>query len=246
MLGLATLTRPAALLVPLVLVVLLPWVTRNWRRALAQAAPLLAIFILVLAPWIWRGWRLFGAWIPASTLGGVNLYISHYALDQDDYLTAHRSEGAKRMIIWTRVIENEPGSLDEAELDRVFRDKAMVLIRRYPLRYLHLALNRFLRLWFNLGYAGGLPSVWSWMVACTNGSLLILGFVALVKERGQAARLAGVLWGLLAYFTLFHAAVLAYVRFIFPVIPLVLVLAARGVSLLVGTKGKEKGYEGAS
>jgi len=231
-LGLAALTRPAALLVPLVLAAFLPWLTSGWRRVAAQAAALLLAFILVLVPWTWRNWQIFGTLVPTSTLAGVNLYISNYALDQEDYLAAHSGEGAKRMIIWTRVIENEPGSLDEAELDQVFRQKALALIRAHPWRYLHMSVNRFFRLWFNLGYVGEPPSAASWVLAGTNGIILALALVGLFRERTAAAPLAAALGGVLVIFTLFHVAILAYARFIFPVLPLALVLAARGAWLL--------------
>ncbi|NLE77827.1 MAG: hypothetical protein GX605_13895 [Chloroflexi bacterium] len=245
-LGLATLTRPAASGMPLVLAAALPWLVggnpvRGKRAGLRLAAPLLLTAALVLAPWVWRNWQIFGAFIPTSTLGGVNLYISHYALDQDDYLAAHTSEGAKRAIIWTRVIENEPGALNEVQLDALYQQKALALIRQYPLRYLHLALNRSVRLWVNLGYPNEPPSAASWALAALHGALLIVAQMAL-RERGQAARRAGVLWALLAYYTLFHMAVLAYVRFVFPVMPLVMVLAGRGLGFLVGRPMGEEAH----
>lgn len=237
-LGLAALTRPAALLIPWVLAFSLLWLGRGWRRspwgrqALGHAGALLAAFVLVLVPWAWRNWQVFHAFVPTSTLGGVNLYLTHYALDQDDYLTAPSAEETRRMLILTRALERERAPLDEAELDRVFLQKALALIRQHPLRYLRLCLNRFFQLWFNLGYPGGTPSVASWLLACTNGVVLALVAVGLWAGRSTTPRPAWVLVGVLTAFTLFHVAVLAYARFIFPVMPLALVLAAEGLVLL--------------
>jgi len=231
-LGLAALTRPAALLVPLVLAAFLPWLIRGWRRVAAQAAALLLTFILVLVPWTWWNWQVFHALVPTSTLGGINLYIGQYTLDREDYLATHTPQETRRMVILTRALEMERASLNEVELDQVFRDKALALIRRYPLRYLHMSVNRLFRLWFNLGYAGGPPSAASWVLAGTNGIILGLALVGLFRERTAAAPLAAALGGVLIVFTLFHVTILAYVRFIFPVMPLALVLAARGGWLL--------------
>ncbi len=233
-LSLAALTRPAGMVVPLALAGALLWLLRSWRRVLAGGAVFLVAFALVLLPWTWRNWHLFGAFVPTSTLGGVNLFLGNYSLGRDAYLTVQSPEETRRMLILTRALEMERAPLNEVELDRAFQQKALDLIRAHPFRYLHLSANRLLQLWFNLGYAGGPPSAASKAVAVAHGVIWVLAAMGLWRERPERARLALALVAVLAAFTVFHMAILAYVRFIFPVLPLALVLAARGAWRLLG------------
>ncbi|MBC7224402.1 MAG: glycosyltransferase family 39 protein, partial [Anaerolineae bacterium] len=237
-LGLASLTRPAGLVVAGSLAVALCWLVRPWKRAVLQGAALLVAFGLVLLPWTWRNWALFGVLVPTSTLGGVNLYIGNYSLEREAYLAAHSAEETRRMLILTRALEMERAPwMNEAQLDLAFRERALALIRAHPWRYVHLSANRFLRLWFNLGYAGQWPSAATWALAGGHALFLALAARGLWREGTEAARRAWALVAVLVAFTLFHMAILAYVRFLFPVVPLVLVLAARGAWRLLGREG---------
>ncbi|MGC8838859.1 MAG: glycosyltransferase family 39 protein [Anaerolineae bacterium] len=236
-LGLAALTRPAGMVVPLALAAALVWLLRPWRQALAQGAVLCAAFAVVLLPWTWRNWHLFGTFVPTSTLGGVNLYLGNFSLDREEYLTAQTAEETRRMLILVRALERERASLNEAQLDQAFQEKALALIRAHPFRYLHLSANRLVRLWFNLGYGEEPPSAASWTLAGTHALFLLLAARGLWREQPGAARKAWALVAVLILFTLFHAAILAYVRFLFPVVPLVLVVAARGAWRLAGREG---------
>lgn len=65
LLGLATLARPEAFLVPFALAL---W-TREWRRP----ALLLAGVVLAVTPWAVRNARTFGAFVPFTTTGGITL-----------------------------------------------------------------------------------------------------------------------------------------------------------------------------
>jgi len=198
---------------------------------------LLAAFAVVLLPWTWRNWHLFGSFVPTSTLGGVNLYLGNFTLDREEYLTAQTAEETRRMLILVRALEMERAPLNEAQLDQAFQEKALDLIRAHPLRYLHLSANRFLRLWFNLGYVEEPPSAASLALAGTHVLFLVLAARGLWRERAEAVRKAWALVAVLVAFTLFHMAILAYVRFVIPVVPLVLVLSARGAWHLL--KGEE-------
>lgn len=237
-LGLAALTRPAGLLVPLALAMALAWLLRPWGRVLQQGAVFLAAFALVLLPWTWRNWGLFGTFVPTSTLGGVNLYLGNFSLDREEYLGAQTAEETRRMLILVRALEMERAPwMNEAQLDRAFQERALALIRAHPLRYLHLSANRFLRLWFNLGYGEEPPSAASLTLAGTHALFLILAARGLWREQPGPARKAWALVAVLAAFTLFHLAILAYVRFVFPVVPILLVLSARGVWRILEGKG---------
>ena len=78
-LGLASLTRPIAVFLPLILIPLLIMVTRQQigpRFALKQSALFLSTFLLVLLPWGIRNGATLGEFTPLPSSGGVNLWVA--------------------------------------------------------------------------------------------------------------------------------------------------------------------------
>ncbi|NLG87045.1 MAG: hypothetical protein GX489_07485 [Firmicutes bacterium] len=78
LLGLATLTRPVTLLVP---VLLLPWYwliwERKWKLVLSRVAIVMVVLFLTLLPWTIRNWMVTGDLVLVDMNGGVNFYIGH-------------------------------------------------------------------------------------------------------------------------------------------------------------------------
>lgn len=85
LLGLAALTRSAALLLPGVLVPTLLLAARplgvSRKVAILGAAALCAAFLLVLAPWTARNLHVHGAFVPVATQGGATLYAGNHPAD---------------------------------------------------------------------------------------------------------------------------------------------------------------------
>lgn len=223
-LGAATLVRPVTLLFPIWLSACL-WPVRRrvglWRPALI----LIAFFVLILMPWTLRNQRLFGTFVPVSTLSGLNFYQAHVGIDQADALRVRRPTEAISLLrrqLAERGIA--PDSLNEAQFDRVAQREALALIARHPARYLYLFLNRFLRLWLNVGYYGR-PSLASLFLAGANGLLLLGMILAWVRYRQTWWVAALPSLAVVVYFTLFHMVIHAQVRYSFPVVPYVMVFA---------------------
>jgi 4-amino-4-deoxy-L-arabinose transferase-like glycosyltransferase len=77
-----TLIGFAALHSPRVLILTVPFGVclhlKGKRRHLARTLPVfIAGILLILVPWTARNYRCFGEWIPATTNGGINLYIGN-------------------------------------------------------------------------------------------------------------------------------------------------------------------------
>jgi 4-amino-4-deoxy-L-arabinose transferase-like glycosyltransferase len=223
-LGLATLVRPVTLLFPIWLGACL-WPLRRsvglWRPALI----LMSVFVLVLAPWTLRNQRLFGTFVPVSTLSGLNLYQAHVGIAEPDALRVRRPTEAIRQLR-QRLAEQgvDPDALNEAQFDRAAQREAFALIAQHPGRYLSLFLNRFLRLWLNLGYYGQ-PSLASWVLAIGNGTLLFGMALAWLRFREAWWVAALPALAVVLYFTLFHMVIHAQVRYSFPVVPYVMLFA---------------------
>jgi len=98
-LGLAALTRPNGLLLWAGVVA---WALWYWRR---RAWPIIAgatlVVIVLLTPWVVRNWIAMGAFIPASTMGGAvllgsyNEIVLHDPTYRGDWISPCRVSGAR-------------------------------------------------------------------------------------------------------------------------------------------------------
>lgn len=237
--GAANLVRPATILFPIWLAACL-WPLRRrvglWRPALV----LIAVSVLVLAPWTVRNQRLFGTFVPVSTLSGLNFYQAHIGIGQPDALRVRRPTEAISLLrqqLWDQGVD--PDSLNEAEFDHAAQREALRLISSHPAQYIYLFINRFLRLWLNVGYYGP-PSLSSLFLALCNGALLLGALLAWVRFRGAWWVAALPALAIVAYFTLFHMVVHAQVRYSFPVVPYVMVFAGYAAARLWYPKASVK------
>ncbi|MDD5431280.1 MAG: glycosyltransferase family 39 protein [Candidatus Pacebacteria bacterium] len=75
LLGLATLVRPTAQYLPVLIIALIFWIYRKSlnKKIIIQSAVFLAIFLAVLSPWIFRNYKTFGA-AALSSQSAFNLY----------------------------------------------------------------------------------------------------------------------------------------------------------------------------
>jgi len=240
--GSTILTRPIMLAFPAV--ALLIFATRpDWRKSLRKLLINALVFtmavIATMMPWITRNYLTFQTFIPASTLGGYNLYRNHLRLGEPDYSNLSRWKGTWKFIDpeskaeliaqgvrFTKWKEHEfPEDWNEHEFDRFYYEKAWAAIRQYPARYFHLSALRVLILWFNVGY-GAPPSIQSYMVMIANLLLLSLAAVAYFLYDGDWRKEVSLLIWLLIYTTVMHALMHALVRYIIPFMPYVLILAS--------------------
>jgi len=86
--GLTTLVRPQALFLPLVFVLLAPGPDRTGKPALGKLASLAILYaslLLVVLPWTSRNYRVFGHYVLVSTNGGGNLLIGNNDLANGAY-----------------------------------------------------------------------------------------------------------------------------------------------------------------
>ena len=248
-LGLASLTRP----VPLALAVLLPFILGLARMPLR---PLLGFtflsalsFAAILAPWTFRNYKTFHAFVPVSTIGGANFYLTnHPGADgmggplefyRDVYYPADRALDA----MGKNEIEKSRYFYEEAKKTMVEnpRESAQLLFRKARLfmdpRIVFEQNGRPIRAisWFYLLALGG--TLASWMFCRSPG------FSS--RER-QALILLTLLF---AYFLAIHIVTASSVRFRLPAEPLLIVMASCALSkagswlvTLLGPRAKEPAY----
>ena len=252
-LGLASLARPIMLAFPAIILVLMVLRYHRVWQTVKHLAMLGLVFVIVLSPWVIRNYLSFGAFVPSSTLLGYNLIKNNYYLTSDDYLRQlFPPERVK--VEMERLLNARGDSLadyNQAAQDKVYVREALARVAQRPDRFLALSANRFLYLWFYFDfverqYTQSLPVALSF--AALHVALLASLALSLVSELRTRSVQALPLWVTILYFTLFYSLIHAQPRYLVPVMPLVMLLAAPAVyngltklfELTLGTLGFSK------
>ena len=217
MLGLAALSRPTVLLLPVVSVA---WLTyRCRRRGLALSGVFVLAFAALQLPWVVRNYRVFGEPIVTTTLGGFNLYRHNGMIEEGKYHTGYSHPDFERKV---RRLTDATGrrleSFNEAELNTLLKDEGTRIIRTYPWRYAKLSALRTVWIWYNENSGRGLYAVQNFLIYL----LALVGLLYAVRSREPVLFL---LLAHIAYFVAFHSAINVQYRFICPVMPYMILLA---------------------
>jgi 4-amino-4-deoxy-L-arabinose transferase-like glycosyltransferase len=215
--GLASLTRPSALPLPFVLLV----IALIWKRDMWKGFLLLAFaFSLTILPWGLRNQRDMGKFIPAGTLVGGNLYKGNHLPTQGAYFMSTDS-------LLTDEIRAEIAGASEVRRDSILQAEAIKMMKADKAGTIALAFKKLPRLWLNLGY-GRTPSKKSLAVAALHAVFLALGIYGLIRAPAAARYLSIVPVTTIVLSTILYMGVGAIVRFALPLIPLLLPYSAYG------------------
>lgn len=222
LLGLATLTRPVSLLVP---VLLLPWYWLIWERkgrlVLARVGVVMAVLLLTLVPWTIRNWIVTGDLVLVDMNGGVNFYIGHNERANGTWMDL--GQKTNRVILL--------GSSPEA--GKLGYKRGLEFIRKNPRQELALAWRKFVWFWTK-------PSDWYITRYAKNKGIPhleppIWGALAVVGALLTAKRWRGTLF--LILFVLYYNAIIVAIyyasRYRLVVEPVWLLLAAGGAAELM-------------
>jgi Glycosyltransferase family 87 len=217
MLGLATLSRPTVLLLP---VVSIGWILYRLRgRGLAMSVAFAIAFAAVQVPWVVRNYRAFGTPVATSTLGGFNLYRHNAMIAEGKYHTGYSHPEMERRIRRLTAATGRPlESFNEAELDALLKAEGTRIIRQYPLRYLKLSAMRTVWIWYNENSGRGLYAVENFLLY-----LFALGGLFYVLRSREPVYF--LLLAHIAYFVAFHSLINVQYRFVCPIMPYMILLA---------------------
>jgi 4-amino-4-deoxy-L-arabinose transferase-like glycosyltransferase len=218
LLGLAILTRETVLYF---LPVLTAGLVLTRRGLLVAAASVLAVLTLV-APWTWRNHVVFGAFVPVSTAGGLNLFQGNAKLTRqqvyDEYNAVRgriaRYEFARRKGV-EAILERQPWWLLEK-----FRDEGPKFLEADSQALVHLRRGAY-------GEPRLLPALGATVVVVLPFFAVLVFLVPGVAVLPRN-RVATLVTGFLAYYTLIHIATHGYARYRIPVLPSLFLLAAVG------------------
>lgn len=232
LLGLTTLTRGTTLFFPLFFVIFLLWYNKEQMglRVLNQALLFVLGFILVLAPWTVRNHLVLNAMIPASTSSGPLLHGS----SEEFWLIEDRERELPRYFKYLKEEKGIVGSANPSwvQKDQFYRKAAIEKFRQRwkenPWSYVHFFTEKFMRLWYATESGNNHT-----LVLFINLPFYILGMIGFwILIRG-GNRLANLITVLLLYVVALHVIVFAYFRYVIPIMPYMLLLAAYGGSHLI-------------
>jgi len=157
--GVAALTRPTALPLPL-LVALWAWyplgLTITGRDRLRQVALLLLGVALAIGPWTARNAVALGAFVPVTTGGGRALLDANNPLVWDDPARAGGATSLYHVEPWA----SRYRGLSEVEADRLSSDLAKQFLRERVAQWPAAAAAKLARFW-RLGREGGGSGTWT-------------------------------------------------------------------------------------
>lgn len=224
-LGLTTLCRGTLLYWPVVVLVLLWMIVRpSPRRAILCLVISGIAMAVVIAPWTYRNFKTFGVFLPVATGLGDVFWTGNYLPFDGEFRYQETQEKIRAIV----------GDVDFITRDRILIRETLNSIKEQPLASLWLMIRKVGRFWFRVYNAvpQGSPRTTNWAIflplAVTHYAILVLGLVGVRGVRWRDA-LWVVLLSLLLYYTAIHAVTLAVPRYRQPLIPLLSILAARGL-----------------
>lgn len=231
LLGLGLLCKPVLQLFPLVILASVVLSDMGTRRILINFSVMLVVAVLVVLPWSIRNYYATGHVIPLAVGIGKNLWLSNHlptgGLD-DDQLDPERRQLLKETLVriagpGTRVLT--------PDRDRVLFRKAVEEMLQAPAAWVQLQVSKFLRFWFSAFHPEKRP--FDPLLIAIQLPLLILAGLGLWASR-ERWRTVVALPLVIAYFALVNTIVtVTTVRYAVPIMPYVIILAARGGEYLV-------------
>lgn len=197
------------------------------RRAWAGIGVVAGVVVVSLAPWAVRNRQVTGDWCWLTNRAGISLYdgVGPGATGSSDL------GGIKRM---PAVRE-----LDETTWNRYFLTESFRTMREDPPRILRLALVKIGRTWNPVPnvetYRSPLPLVVSALWTLFTFAFAVIGAIILSVADGRSGQRLVVFLLLPAlYFTALHSLFVGSVRYRLPALPMLGILAAVGLSVMLG------------
>lgn len=179
-----------------------------------------------MSTWIIRNTIVFERPVIGSTLSGYYLYRQNHTLPTDDYFRF--VSGGEFLPVIHEMVSRRPeltGSENEAQMNEVYMQEGIQIIKAYPLRYLALSAYRFTMLWFNWRVNevyGKVNTAGDYVMVIQHLFLLAGGLIGL---RGRFQQVWPLVLSVFAFSGLYMA-VMAHLPYIIPVVPGLVALSA--------------------
>lgn len=241
--GMATLTKPQAILVP---IIFLPLFTTNLRSMLKPGLAVFSMVFLVILPWMRRNYLVVGT-TELSTNGGIVLMIGN-----NPYSTGNQIWNDNVRSLLGNLATDKENMFDGKEVEREAKAKQIAInyIVHNPVRIAILWLRKLRALYLSdvdgFYYSLGMVEAPSGRVQLAYWGLRVLGelyyfllvafcFVALpsVLRSGIKQQLIGLF--IIVYFTLVYLVFFANARYHFASMPWVAIYSGIGAELMLSS-----------
>ncbi|MDB5294835.1 MAG: family glycosyltransferase, 4-amino-4-deoxy-L-arabinose transferase [Phycisphaerales bacterium] len=188
------------------------------RWPLPVGATMALVTVLALLPWAYRNSRVVGQWVWTTTNGGVTAYDG-FNPDAD----GSSDQSSLRAMPQLRL-------MNEVERSTYLSGRAAEFVREQPKRALELAALKVARTWSPMPLSA---EYGSWKHRLVGLAYCVpLYLLTLIGLSGLSLRRAAKAFLLtpIAYFTLVHMATVGSLRYRVPIEPLLVVVAAAGLS----------------
>ena len=235
-LGLATMIRGTTQFLPLILPVAL-WLLRSKNSHWLRNSTLsLLCFLIVIFPWAIRNYIVLHEVIPVGANSTVMLYGTYEPLLTIDTRQAELVrifEAAKAKGIVPPGEDRGPSERD-GFLAKVAIDNYRERLKTDPLGLVTFMMQKFFRLWYSTESGNN-----HGITLAVNAGIYALALVGVVVALKNKNIMAIMLMGLVAYFVVIHWLTLPLFRYMLPVMPYVLTLAAVGMGFIIEKKWPE-------
>ncbi|MFC1525137.1 ArnT family glycosyltransferase [Planctomycetota bacterium] len=229
-LGLATLSRSVILgFLPLVIL----WLFIIQRRLGWRIYKPILFFILgcalVLTPWIIRNWLIFKAFVPLTTEGGETFYLGNNERALSTPVGFYRAG-------WVKELK----SLGcEIEFNKITYQLGFDFIKENPGTFLKLMIDKFKRFWRPWPHSQFVGKKVTFIYFVTNliaFPLILIGLFYAWRYRPHLQKKYLLIYLLVFYYTFIHMLYVAVIRYREPLMLLLFIFAAYGISRFIGKK----------
>ena len=232
-LGLATMTRGTTQFLPFILPFVLLFLRGGKDRWLRNYALSLLCFLIVIVPWGFRNYIVLHEVIPVGANSTVVLYGTYEPLLTIDTRQAELDrifEAAKAKGIVPPGEDRGPAERD-GFLAKVAAENYRERLRSDPLGLALFMVQKFFRLWYSTE-SGNNHGV----TLLINAGIYVLAILGIWVVWDKRNRMALMLVGMVGYFVIVHWLTLPLFRYMLPVMPYVLTLAAVGIAFIIEKK----------
>jgi hypothetical protein len=242
--AMASLTRPGLFYFPFVW--LLVAGLNSWRArrptAVIAAAALLVAFVIVHLPWASRNARVLGTPVFTSTWGGNHMFQKNFVLGDygtDRYLdlfprtTAEYGQAVASLN--ARIGGAGINALNELDQDKEYMRAVIDTARHHKARFVLASLNSVPKLWLGTDFRSP-PPLWTAFRGIADFALLLLAGAGVVIGLSDGVRTVWLPVALIAYFTALHAVSVPESRYVIPLIPMLLILGMRPLTLVARSR----------
>lgn len=228
--SIATLFRPTIALYACILPPLWWYSKYSLKEATKYSLVISVVFVALLSPWWIRNYQVFHKFIPLTLASGNPML-------QGTYIDGDESSKATDGIDYTAYYNYSDNEIESDRMEKALAvERLKTLVPKNPLGYIYwYTIGKTFFQWYVPFLLGNLDH--SIIVVATGYHwLLLIGFIfGLVKLRvRQKNNWIILILLVVAYFNCMHLPFLAFSRYMYPVVPLMIIISAYGFLNMFG------------